>query len=168
MAEEQTTTVETPASGGKKKFILFGLIGLFVIGGGAFAAFTMMKAEPVADEEAEEVVEASSSAPPIYQSLHPPLVVNFKDQAGDSHFMQITMEVMSRKQSVINAVREHTPAIRNSLILLYGGAVFEDIQSREGKEKMLADGREEIARIVAENSGEKGVEALYFTALVIQ
>ena len=168
MAEEQTTTVETPASGGTKKLILFGLIGLFVIGGGAFAAFTMMKAEPVADEEAEEVVEASSSAPPIYQSLHPPLVVNFKDQAGDSHFMQITMEVMSRKQSVINAVREHTPAIRNSLILLYGGAVFEDIQSREGKEKMLADGREEIARIVAENSGEKGVEALYFTALVIQ
>ncbi len=168
MAEEQTTTVATPAPGGKKKLILFGLIGLLVIGGGAFAAFTMMKADAPAEEESEEVVEVSSSGPPIYQSLHPPLVVNFKDQAGDSHFMQITMEVMSRKQSVINAVREHTPAIRNSLILLYGGAVFEDIQSREGKEKMLADGREEIARIVAENSGEKGVEALYFTALVIQ
>jgi flagellar FliL protein len=114
------------------------------------------------------VEEELSNDPPLYTSLHPPLVVNFKDVVGDSHFMQITMEVMSRDQSVINSVREHAPAIRNSLILLFSGAVYEEVTTREGKEQMLADGLVEIQKVMAETTGETGVEAVYFTSLVIQ
>ncbi|HNP34424.1 MAG TPA: flagellar basal body-associated FliL family protein [Woeseiaceae bacterium] len=168
MAEEHTETVEAPAPQGKKKLILIGVSGLVLIAIGVVVWMTILAPEPQADGDAAPTAAAANLDSPIYQSLHPPLVVNFKDKSGDSHLMQITMEVMSRKQSVINAVREHTPAIRNALILLYGGAVFEEVDTRAGKEKMLADGRDEIARIVAEASGERGVEALYFTALVIQ
>ncbi len=76
---------------------------------------------------------------------------------------------MSRDQGAINAVREHTPVIRNGLILLYGNAVYEVVTTREGKEQMLADGLAEIRRILDEQEGDgEAVEALYFTALVIQ
>ncbi len=120
-------------------------------------------------EDAEAAAEAAPSADPaLYTSLHPPLVVNFKDSLGDSHFMQITMEVMSRDQNAINAVREHVAVIRNNLILLYSGVIYDEITTREGKEKMLADGLAEIQQVMTEQTGEPGVEAVYFTALVIQ
>ena len=164
MAEEETQT-EDASSGGMKKLMLAG-IGVVLLAVGAFAGLTFMKDDPVEGEEQAEA--APSKKPAIYQSLHPPMVVNFKDTIGDSHFMQITMEVMSRDQEAINAVRDHTPVIRNSLILLYSNAVYEEITTREGKEKMLADGLAEIQRVMTEQTGEPGVEALYFTALVIQ
>ena len=82
--------------------------------------------------------------------------------------MQVTLEVMARDQGVINAVREHAPVIRNDLILLYASSMYEDVTTREGKEKMLSEGLAEVQRIMTERIGEPGVEALYFTGLVIQ
>ena len=122
--------------------------------------------EPSAELEGE--MEDVSSKPAIYTSLHPPLIVNFEDSLGDSHFMQVTLEVMARDQDVINAVREHAPVIRNDLILLYTNVVYEEVTTREGKEKMLSDGLLQVQNIMQERIGEPGVEALYFTGLVIQ
>ncbi len=168
MADEANETQEAASGGGMmKKLVLVG-VGALLLGVGVFAGMTFLgdKAPPEDEAVAEEA--EPTSGPAIYQSLHPPLVVNFKDSLGDSHFMQITMEVMSRDQTVINSVREHTPLIRNSLILLYSGAVYEEVTTREGKEKMLADGLAEIQKVMQEETGETGVEAVYFTALVIQ
>ncbi len=129
---------------------------------------TFFGGDTAADEEAVAEEAAPGDGPALYTSLHPPLVVNFKDSVGESHYMQITMEVMARDQNIINSVREHTPVIRNALILLYSGAVYEEVTTRDGKEKMLADGLAEIQKVMTEQVGEPGVEAVYFTALVIQ
>ncbi len=169
MAEEEkdTETVAEPGGGLMKKLMLAGA-GLALLGAGVFGGMMFFGEEaPAEDAEAAEQA-APSDGPALYTSLHPPLVVNFKDSVGDSHFMQVTMEVMSRDQNAINAVREHTAVIRNSLILLYSGVIYEEITSREGKEKMLADGLAEIQKVMTEQFGEPGVEAVYFTALVIQ
>ena len=82
--------------------------------------------------------------------------------------MQITMEVMSRDQEVINAVREHTPVIRNALILHFGSADYDAVVTREGKERMLDDALAEIQTVMEERIGESGVEEVYFTSLIIQ
>lgn len=174
MADEENTEAaaeEQAEGGGMKKMILFGVIGLVLIGVGIFAGpavMNMISPPEETETEGEEVAAKVSDGPPIYQSLHPPLVVNFKDEQGDPHFMQITMEVMSRDQGVINRVRDNVAVIRNALILLYSGAILEEIETRAGKEQMLEDGLEEIERVMVETTGEGGVEALYFTALVIQ
>lgn len=169
MAEEDKDTEAAAESGGglMKKLMLAG-IGVALLGAGVFGGMTFFGGDAPAEgaEAAEEA--AAGEGPALYTSLHPPLVVNFKDSVGDAHFMQITMEVMARDQNIINAVREHTPVIRNSLILLFSGAVYEEITTREGKEKMLADGLAEIQAVMTEQIGEPGVEAVYFTALVIQ
>jgi len=175
MAEEQTETEaeEQPKGGGLVKKLIFAGLGLVLVAVGIFIGPMLLGGgdgeEATADGEAAEEVAEVPSGPPIYQSLHPPLVVNVKSEGGDSHFMQITMEVMSRNQGVINSIREHTPVIRNSLILLYGNVMYESVQTREGKEEMLADGLDEIRRVMQETTGEsEHIEALYFTALVIQ
>ncbi len=170
MAEEDKDTEAPAKGGGMVKTLIFAGAGLVLVALGIFVGPMLVGGddEAVEGEEGEAAV-AQSSGPPIYQSLHPPLVVNFQSESGNSHFMQITMEVMSRDQGAINAVREHTPVIRNSLILLYGNAVYEAVTTREGKEQMLADGLAEILRILDEQDGDgEAVEALYFTALVIQ
>ncbi len=166
MAEQDTEAEVAPAGGGMMKMIVLGLAGVALLAVGAVVGLSFLGGEP---EEGEEQVEAEpAKGPAIYQTLHPPLVVNLTDEAGSSHFMQITMEVMSRDQEAINALRAHIPAIRNSLILLYGTAQYESVITREGKEQLLADGLEEIQRIMTDVYGEPGAEALYFTALVIQ
>ena len=168
MAEEEIQE-EGGKKGGMGKMLMFGGVGVLLVVVGIFVGPMVLNSdEPAEGAEGEEAVVEVSNKPPIYQTLHPPMVINFKDEVGDAHFMQITMEVMSRDQEVINLVRDHTPAIRNSLILLYGQSIYEEVVTREGKEKMLEDGLAEIQRVILETTGETGVEALYFTALVVQ
>lgn len=166
---------QSPTEGGggglvKKLLIGVGALVLLAIGIAVGPMILGDKTDPEASGEASagEAAQQSSSDPAIYTSLHPPIVVNFKDSLGDPHFMQITMEVMARNQSVINAVREHTPVIRNNLILLYGNANYEAITTRQGKEAMLADGLQVVQEVMTEQIGEPGVEAVYFTSLIIQ
>lgn len=172
MAEEETSdeATEEVKGGGKMKMIIFGVVGLVLVVIGIFAGpmvMNMISPPEEAEGDGEAVAEEITS-PPIYQSLHPPLVVSFKDEAGDSHFMQITMEAMSREQSVVNSLRDNLAIVRNALILLYSTSVYEEVNTRKGKEKMLEEGLAEIERVMVETTGEGGVEALYFTALVIQ
>ena len=170
--EDETTAdgAESKKSGGLLKLIAFGVVGIVLLGAGILAGPSVMNmfASSEGPETESDEPAPPADGPPIYQSLHPPLIVNLKDAAGDAHYMQITMEVMSREQTVINGVREHTAAIRNALILLYSGAIYEKIVTRSGKEQMLADGLTAIQKVIRETTGESGVEAIYFTALVIQ
>ena len=170
--EENETEVEAePPKGGMKKMLIFGggAVLLLVVGVLAGPAIQNMISGPPAEEGAESdetVVE--SSDPAIYQSLHPPLVINLIDSFGDSHFMQITLEVMSRDQNVINSVREHTPAIRNALILFFGTAKYDEVVTREGKQVLLDQALAEIQKVMQEQIGKPGVEAAYFTSLIVQ
>jgi flagellar FliL protein len=172
MAEEELEAepvVVEAAQGGMGKKLLFGGIALSVIVAGIFAGPPVIKMITGSSDEADGAEPAVvASKPALYYSLLPPLVVNFEDVLGATHFMQITMDVMSRDQDVINAVRDHAPIIRNNLILLYGNSIYEDVTTRKGKEKMLADGLAEIQKVMQEKIGVTGVEAVYFTSLIIQ
>ena len=170
MADEENATEEAAeASGGKGRMIMIGGIAVVMLAVGIFAGPAIMNMiSPPPEEDAAATESEPTDGPALYTSLHPPIVVNFKDEYGDAHFMQITMEVMARDQEVINSVREHTAAIRNSLILLYSGAIYEEVTTLDGKEKMLQDGLAKIQDVMTETTGEPGVEAVYFTNLVIQ
>ena len=166
--EQPEAAEETSPGSSKMKKIVLIVVALLVIGGGGFAGKMFFGGDEPAEDE--ELVEDFSpvNAPAIYISLHPPLIVNIKDALGDAHFMQMTMEAMSREQNSANAVREHAAVIRNALILLFSSAVYEDVATVAGKKKLLADGLAEIQSVMKAQTGEPSVEALYFTALVIQ
>ena len=164
-----TTNAEQAQKGGAGKTMLAAGAALLLVAAGIFAG-PALRDMLVGEQPGAAAAAAIGPAggPALYTSLHPPLVVNFTDGRGDSHFMQITMEVMARDPQVIDAVRTHAAAIRNNLILLYGNADYETVVTRAGKEQMLADALEEIRGIVRERTGKDGVEAVYFTNLIIQ
>ena len=182
MAEDDANAAENeeekPKSGKKKLFLFIGL-GILLIGlsvGGTLFAVKMLSPEPepeiVLDEEGnpmdpEAELEEVVKAPAIYYPLKPPLIVNYQAR-GRQRFLQAEVSIMSRDEEVISAVELHMPRIRNALILLFSGQVYEEMQTDEGKELLRSEVLAEIRKIMEEEIGKPGVERVLFTNLVMQ
>jgi len=182
MAENETQD-QAPGSqpsGGVKSMLIPG-IGIFVL-----VLVAQIVAPPInrmlyGDPNAavEEVVDGEGAVvdgevsladldPAIYTPLDPPLVVSIGDASGSSRFLQLSVQAMARSQDAIDEIRTHAPALRNSFLFLISNWTYEDISSLEGKEKLRAEMLEEARAILQANTGEPGIEELYFTSLVIQ
>jgi flagellar FliL protein len=110
--------------------------------------------------------ETPPGAPAIYFAIDPPLVVNFEEGSA-VRFLQITMEVMARDQKAIDSVQKNVPLIRNNLLLLMSNRNYEELMSREGKEKLRQEALTEI-RSVQKKEGGPPIEDLLFTSFVVQ
>lgn len=174
---EATEGAEEGASKSKLPIIIVAILVLGI--GGYFATpYIMNMISPPAETDSEsleanaaskhEAGKKNKGKPALFTSLHPPLVVNFKDSFGDAHFMQITLEVMAREQGVLDQVKNYVAVIRNGLILQFGSVDYDFVTTREGKEAMLAGALAEIQTIIKDETGETGIEAVFFTSLIIQ
>ncbi|ADE16643.1 flagellar basal body-associated protein FliL [Nitrosococcus halophilus Nc 4] len=107
--------------------------------------------------------------PAIYHSLDPAFVVNFYRQSQQQvRFLQVKMEAMARDSEIIEAIKTHTPAIRNNLLLLLSHQDYETIHTVEGKGQLREAARDEINQVLEDQAGIKGVEAVYFTSFIMQ
>lgn len=121
--------------------------------------------EVVVSEEGKPKEEPK--APPLYLPMDPPLVVSLND-AGSIRFLQVTVELMARDEHVINDLKTHTPVIRNNLLMLMGGQDINALTNRDEKEKLRKAALAEVQKIIKANTGEPGLEDLYFTSFVVQ
>ena len=135
--------------------------------------------QPEGEEEQVALAEAAAEAAPeekpekpaepaIYTPLDPPFVVSFNDEAGDTRFIQLTLQAMARSEKTIEAIKTHAPAIRNAFLFLMSGYKVEELSTLEGKEKLRGAMLKSANDIMEKNTGEPGIEELYFTSLVIQ
>ena len=176
---------------GRLKWVIIGVLGLMLLVGASFGALYFAgvigggDSEAVADDEAATDAEhggkddkagksgkgksakGTPKAPPIYHAMEPPFVVNFT-ATSDVRFMQVSLQVAARDQAIIDGVKEHTPAIRNGLVMLFTGQDPVALNTREGKEKLLKDCLDEVNRVLKEQTGSAGVENVYFTSFVMQ
>jgi flagellar FliL protein len=111
--------------------------------------------------------KAAAKAPPIYHPMEPPFVVNFT-ASSDVRFMQVSLQVAARDPAVIESVKEHTPAIRNGLVMLFTGQDPVTLNTREGKEALLKQCLDEVNKVLKEQTGSAGVDNIYFTSFVMQ
>jgi len=125
-------------------------------------------------EDGDDVAaDDEPKGPPIYLALDPPLVASIDD--GEAiRFVQITVEVMARKETALNAVVNHTPVIRNNLLMLLGRKEVAELASSEGKEKLRQEALTEVQSVIEEMTPDNPeeplgeVEDLYFTSFVVQ
>lgn len=106
-------------------------------------------------------------APPQYLAFDPPLVASLEDK-GSIRFLQVTIELMARDEKIIAKVETHMPVIRNNLLMMLGGQTVSSLTNREEKEKLRKQALTEVQKIMKANTGEAGVEDLYFTSFVVQ
>ena len=107
------------------------------------------------------------SSPAIYLPIDPTFVVNFSGQ-GNARFLQITVEVMTRSPDALDDMKAHIPVIRNNLNMLFSDQQYDNISTLEGKERLREEALEVIQRILEEETGDPGIEAVYFTTFVMQ
>lgn len=124
-------------------------------------------APEVVVDKAGKAVEPVNKAPPKYLAFDLPLVASLEDK-GSIRFLQVTVELMARDEKVITDVGTHMPVIRNNLLMLLGGQTVSSLTNREDKEKLRKQALAEVQKIMKANTGEAGVEDLYFTSFVVQ
>jgi len=175
MAEEDEGQAEdAPKKGGKKKLIVMIVIGLALIAlsiGGTLFALQMLNPEEevvaLEGEEGEAVDAEPARQSAIYFPLKPPIIVNFQAR-GRQRFLQAELTLMARDNETIEAVELHMPMIRNSLVMLFGGQIYEDMQTAEGKELLRQEALTEVQRLLEQETGNPGVEQILFTNFVMQ
>lgn len=180
MAEEDldldVETTETQ-SGGGLKIVIIAVVVVLLLSSALLAGlyFTGMLgggqgADQAAGADGAPTAQASAPAsggPIIYQPLEPPFVVNFGREA-DVRFMQITIQVADRDPQVIERIKEHSPAIRNGLVMLFSSQDPELLNTREGKEQLRQDALNEVRSVLERMTGQGRLEDLYFTSFVMQ
>ena len=117
--------------------------------------------------DSDEASEVDKNAPEIYHTLHPNFVVNFQNPKRE-RYLQVSVEIMTRNEEVIDAVKKHMPVIRNSLVMLFGSQDAQVLRSRDGKEALRQEVLGEIQGILEERIGSPGVEEAYFSSFVMQ
>lgn len=185
MEDEKAPPAPAPAkSPGHMKLVIVGALALFVALVGAQVAVPLINGmiagshTAAADGEAEgegaaadgnAVREAAAAplAPALYTALDPPFVVSF-DQEGGARYLQLTLQAMARDEKTIAAVKQHAPAIRNSVLFKLSGYELAVLNTQAGKEQLRHDLLGAANEILAKNANGRGIEELYFTSLVIQ
>ncbi len=181
MADKEDNDQEKPKGSMVTKILLFGVLplmtavvlvvgGLFVAGvlpggGGADTEHAATEDGGHGDEEGDG--HATEEMPAVYIPIDPAFVVNFASQ-GRARFLQISVEVMTRDPAVPELVEHHLPVIRNNLMLLFSSQTYDDVSSLEGKETLREEALTVIQEILEEETGDPGVEAVYFTSFVMQ
>jgi len=187
MADEEENENENEGKKAKgsmvTKILLFGVLPLMtatvLVVGGLFIAGVIPgdsgnDSELSADEDGEEGEEGEEEGGEeeeqqvaVYLPIDPAFVVNFASQ-GKARFLQVTVEVMTRSPEVPDSVKLHMPVIRNNLMLLLSSQSYDSVSTLEGKEELREEALEVIQLILEEETGDPGIEAVYFTSFVMQ
>lgn len=181
MAKENVSNTEAtegaadPAAAAKAKrkklFIMIALVvALVAISVGstlALVSFFSDSAEPTGTEGSESTAAVEVKQPAIYYPMLPVFVVNFESQ-GRQRFLQAELNLMLRDKDVVPALELHMPAIRNSLVMLFGGQIYEDLQTAEGKELLRQQALLSVQEVLQKEIGKPGVEQVLFTNFVMQ
>lgn len=146
---------------GRLWLIVAAVVLVLVAGGGA--AFFLLSGEP--GDQGEDGTEAVR--PAIYKEIQPALVVNFQGP-GRIRYVQVGVVLSSTDQGVIDAVDRHMPVIRNNLIMLLSDKSYEDLNTREGKERAREEVLDNVRAVLRDRAGMSGIDSVYFTSFVMQ
>ncbi len=119
------------------------------------------------DHGSSEGGDGEGKGEPVYVELGDPLVVNFVEN-NQIRYLQVQMEVMTRDPSMPDKIKTHMPLIRNNLLMMLSDLDYNTISSFEGKQKIRAEALAEVQSILEEQTGDPGVDELYFTTFVMQ
>lgn len=154
-----------------KRWWLALLIVLLLVAAGIGATLFILDSSPE-DAQAESAEEktgtaTTQSSAAIYYPLTPEFVTNFSVR-GRQRFVKMDMTLMLRDGQVLPAVELHMPALRNAIVMLMRGQVYDELQTPEGKELLRQHILMAIQEVLQTEIGLPGVEQVLFTNFVMQ
>jgi len=161
-----------PAGGGKKKLIIIILAILLIVAAAVGATLFFLSGDDSEEEAAEEGEAAAEiveepGIPAQYVILKPEFVISFQTPSRQ-RFLQVSIEVMTRSQTVVDALNFHEPMIRSNIIRIIGEQNFDALRTPEGRIALQDQLTEHVNQLIKRESGVDGVEAVLFTDFVMQ
>lgn len=145
-AKEEAAAAPPPKS---KKLLIFSIVFLLLaVLGGAGWYFTQgdsAAGEPAADNKEEAVVEAK------FVPLGDNFTVNLQREEGDQ-YLQVGITLKILQPELEEKIKVAMPEIRSKLLFLLSGKFPSELQSAEGKKKLVAE-------IIVEVDGALGIAA---------
>ncbi|MDR0380066.1 MAG: flagellar basal body-associated FliL family protein [Candidatus Accumulibacter sp.] len=176
MAKEEKPAAAAPAApqgGGKKLLIIIIVVLLFVIlaigGVAAFFLLTRHNNNAAAIEEEEEmvVIEAAKKSHPVYVTMET-FTVNLVPESGEQ-FVQVVFSVEVVGVEFEERIKTFMPKIRNNVVLLLSSKKASELLTKEGKEKLAGEIRDQMNLVLAPGTGSNGpVKEVLFTSFIIQ
>ena len=176
MAEEEDILDELEgAEGGKKPIgMIIGIIvGLLVLGGGGYYAYTNFFQEKPAEEkpaEGEEGKEEGKEEAPAEEDLDlgvmfpmDPFIVNLAGSEG-KRFLKVTIFLELSTPEVNVEIKGKIQKVTDSILVLLSSKAFEDVYSVQGKFKL----KDEITTRVNRFLVVGHIKDAYFTEFIIQ
>ena len=163
-----------------KKLIIIIVGALVLVIALAGAAVLLLKSPPKAEGEEETAQETKKAdkkkkdekkALPAYLKIDP-YTINLKGEQGDQYLrLEMSAEFGDQKQA--DEAKAFMPKLRNQTMLLLSGKQSTELNSKEGKEKLAKEIKDEMNMVLGEpEKGEKvpsgPVKEVLFTDFVIQ
>lgn len=166
MAADEDGIVQPP-DGGVRRWWIVVLAALLLVAVVVAATLWILMRQQASELAAATTTAVAEDPAALYFPLKPPIVVNFESE-GRVRFLQADVTIMSRDPAVIAGVQTHLPLIRNRLVLMFGGEVYSELQSHEGRELLRQKALQAIDEILSQEIGKGGVEQVLFTSFVMQ
>ncbi|HEX2055461.1 MAG TPA: flagellar basal body-associated FliL family protein [Nitrospiraceae bacterium] len=183
MAEAAEEKMAVPvATGVPLKLVIMIVVGTLVLGlAGAFVLFRMTgshnsaeasKAEAAAHGDGSAAAEAPdkttghaaghAATPGIIADMEP-FIVNLAD-APEIRYLKLTVKLDLDRAAAVDEVKQRTPQIRDSILVLLTSKDSATIRTPQGKAQL----RDEITQRVNGLLPKPAVRSAYFTEFVIQ
>lgn len=104
-----------------------------------------------------------------YVTLQPPFVTNFGvTKTGRLTYLKADVTLKVAEPEGEAALKYHTPALRNALVLLFSRQEDAAVSSSDGREQIRQQALIELRDIMQAESGEPVIEDLVFSNFVVQ
>ncbi len=153
----------------KNKFVLIGLVVVLLLAtaGGTWFFVKGSQPAPAMAADGAAVAPVAALPKPKYYSLDPSFVVNLLNERT-TKFLQVDVQVMTRKDNVVERLETYDVRIRHELIMMFSNLKKEQINSIEGRKEIQQKVLDTINDVLEAESGRRGIEAVYFTKFVMQ
>ncbi|OZB60183.1 MAG: hypothetical protein B7X31_12015 [Thiomonas sp. 13-66-29] len=168
------------AKAGKGKWIIVAALVVVILGGGAGGVWWFML-RPKPQLSAQQLA-AQREKLAHYISLEP-FVTNVLSQDGNTHYLQVKIDLKTYEPKADEEVKTMTPEIRNTILRILASQEASKVSTVAVREQLRKEIQGAINQLFARESGnaahgaspakpatgEKGpIAGVYFTAFVVQ
>ncbi len=104
----------------------------------------------------------------IYHGIRPNFVVNVSSDTGTGRYLLLQVDLSSRNQEVIDAVKEHDLMIKDRLNAFLLTQKVENLKTMEHKEALRQSILDIINQVLTEAVGFQGVDQVLFTEFILE
>jgi len=162
--KDQPAAEQVPNKKSKMGFFVILGVGILVLGGGGFFAYTKFLAHKPAIEEVASQETKKDATPVIGEMLvMEPFVVNLADPKG-KRYLKVKIELELESKEAVDKATKVSPKLRDMVIMMLTSLGFEEIMTPEGKIRV----RDELLERFNEIMRPDHIKNIYFTEFVVQ